>query len=194
MNKEVRRTRNRIAAAVPTDEEIRAMCHEEGDCLMWQGYMANGTVPMMMATVPRASDPPDRPPQRRMNSVRAIFTHLLTGEPIKAGYYVPKCEHARCVAPAHTAFRDSKTHMRTMWKSLRKMPVEMAMRNAKISKAKRRLSDEAIQEIMTSSEPASVVAARLGCSKATVCGYRRGTRGMQRGSNPFAELVSRMVR
>ena len=56
-----------------TEQSLRERCVEEGDCLIWQGYLGNRT-PMVMHA-------------GKLQAVRRLFTQLLKGEAKPQGYH-----------------------------------------------------------------------------------------------------------
>lgn len=159
---------------VHTLESLQAKCLDEGECLVWAGYFENGT--------PKVSHNGALTPARR------LFHFLTTGKLRTEGFFYAKCGNAACAKPEHTAHLSHKQHMRRISVLQAKMPSTNAIRKAKISRAKRMMTDAQIAEILASNEPALVLAQRFGCSKSTVNNYRRGQH-MQLQSNPWAGLL-----
>ncbi len=158
-------------------ESLLAGCEDLGDCRLWRGYVGNGT-PLVYDF---ASD--------KMVSVRRLIREIL-GQTVQTGNYYPSsCGDPLCVAPEHTISRTQRLHAKAMNRALSESPATEQIRRAKISTAKRLLSDEQISEIISSDEDGPTVAARLGVSRSTVSKYRRGERGVYRAANPWAALL-----
>jgi len=164
-----------MAAAVHTVEGLRARCIEEGDCLLWQGYFAVGT--------PMVSD------NRKMTSVRKLFTQIITGEAKRGGFFVAGCGNRSCVEPTHTVWRTQRNHAMAMNKKINGSASAKLINSARISATKRRVSLEAIRDMQNSSERTVVLAERYGLSKAMVNMYRSGKAGATLATNPFAGLI-----
>lgn len=158
-----------------TMETLKARCVEEGECWIWQGYFGNGT-PMVSHA-------------GKFQAVRRVFTELTQGETRKGGYYVPTCDEKTCVNPEHTAWHNPANHYRRMGAVAMASESGQQIRRAKISAAKRQISDEAIADIMHSNDSSRVVASRHGISPTTVTKYRRGISGTTLQCNPWAGLM-----
>lgn len=158
-----------------TTETLKARCIEEGQCWIWQGYFGNGT--------PMANH------AGKFQAVRRIFTELTQGETKKGGYYAPTCGEPKCVNPDHTAWHNPASHYRRMGVVAMASESAQQVRRAKISASKRRISDDAITDIMHSNDNAKIVAARHGISPSTVSKYRRGVSGVTLQCNPWAALM-----
>lgn len=125
----------------------------------------------------------------KMVSARGLLA-VLSGreQPAMSGYWSSCCGDDACVKPEHTVFRRAREHYIKMGKSVTK--TSEAMRRAKISAKRRKLTDEQISEILHSNESGPVVAARLGVSRSLVCKYRNGTSGMTRNINMWQGLMA----
>lgn len=158
-----------------TVESLTAKAVEEGDCLIWQAYFGNG-VPMVYSN-------------GKMVSARGLLA-MLSGreQPTTAGYWSSCCGDDACVKTEHTVFRRAREHYIKMGKSVSK--TSEAMRRAKISAKRRKLTDEQISEIMHSNDSGPVLAARMGVSRSLVCKYRNGTSGLTRNTNIWSGLLA----
>jgi aspartate carbamoyltransferase regulatory subunit len=163
--------------AVHTVESIMAKTVEEGECLIWQGYIANRT-PMIYA-------------DGAMKSVRGLLTRLLgKPQPAGVGFWSMKCGNHACVHPEHAVFRPEKQHMQHMAKELNSRPAINEIRRAKISQKRRmKLTDEQIADILSSEDSGPVVAARVGVSRAMVSRYRRAQSGTTIATNMWIGLM-----
>lgn len=162
-----------------TIESLKARCIEEGDCLLWQGHMTKMDTPGVYLKRDLASN------RGRLVSTRALMHELATGQEIKPGYYYrPTCGNPRCINPEHTGVMSQKQHMVHMAKLLNSYPATSAIRAKKIGLARRKLTDEQIQLIMTDPRSGKDLAPILGISPSTVCNYRNGRAG--RFNSPFA--------
>jgi hypothetical protein len=158
---------------IHTPETLRARCMEEGDCLIWQGYYGNRT-PMVMHN-------------GLFMPVRRLFTLLLKGES-RPGFYSPTCGNSGCVEPAHTVWRSHSQHAKSMVKRANASASTQMIRRAKISATKRKISDQALHDIMNTNASGPVLAERHGISRTLVSRYRRGMTGQNLANNPFAGL------
>lgn len=138
-----------------------ARCVEEGDCLIWQGYMALRNTPMVSH-------------KRRMYGSRRVIA-FLSGHPMAHrddGMWGAKCGTLGCCAPDHLVFRTYSQQAKHMAKSATKL--SMKLRCLKVSqKADRKIPLEDIESIRSSTESASVLVARYGCSKSLIIKYRK---------------------
>lgn len=162
-------------------ERMLARCHEEGECLIWGGYSPNKT--------PKVYDVSSR----KIVSARGMLWALSHGKPLRTdGYWGHGCGNWRCINPEHAIHRSEAQHAKHMSQRIHSgdMPAAEMLRVAKMARTKRRVTDEQILDIRTSSEPSRVVAMRHGISKSMVAKYRRGISGATAASNPFAQLVA----
>lgn len=171
--------RARKSYAVHTVESLKAQCEQLGDCLVWQGYVANQTPKVSVFG-------------EGMSPVRKLFAELLGNRKFAKGvyFYASSCGDPLCVAPAHTIRRSRSQQIQAMNKALRNNAAAELIRRVKMSEGRRRVTAEMIEEIMTSPDTGKDVAIRLGISKSCVSKYRRGERGVVSQRNPFAGLMA----
>lgn len=161
-----------------TIASLLANTEEEGDCLVWKGYYAHPTSPMVYD-------------HGKMVSVRKLLLHLQ-GEKVVCGYYSAACENGRCVRLDHIAFRNQHEHSSHMAVLIMAMPAAEALRRAKISVKRRTVvSFELQQEILNSHETTAQLVKRTGLSKALINLYRRGKAGHTLAHNPWAMLIKK---
>ncbi|MFN4121305.1 hypothetical protein [Acidovorax sp.] len=166
---------------VHTTESLLARVDEFGDCLIWNGYMANNT-PYVFH-------------EGKMTSVRGLLWKLSGKKvPDEKVYYRAICQQDGCVNPAHIRCDTEADHMKRLAQPELRTAAGEAIRAAKISQHKRKLSritEETIQEILHSNETGPEIERRLGISRSLVSQYRRGRLGATRASNPFQGLGAR---
>lgn len=148
-----------------TLESLQARTIEEGECWLWQGYIANNT-PQVVAY-------PDG--KKKMVSVRRLLRELTTGQKQPDGHYGNTCGNHQCVNPEHTIWKGQLAHMRYMARKrvvsnvtankLRKYRIEAGL--AKIDQVK-------AEEIRSSPESGPVLAERFGVSKSWINKIRSG--------------------
>lgn len=162
--------------AVHTVESLLARTELEDECLVWQGFMQNGAVPMVKH-------------DGKMVSVRKLIA-ILRGDDIRAGgYWSTTCGNPACVNPEHIRFRRKKEHFVRIAKKLSKDPVAKALRAAKSAKALTRLTPEQVHEIMHTNASATSLAARFGVNVNTIRRRRRGEMGVTLGQNNWLSML-----
>lgn len=160
---------------IHTLETLMARCDEEGDCLIWRGYIRN-RCPMVSHA-------------GKMTTVRRLFTQLLGGEVKEGGFYSAKCGHHDCVKPEHTVWRPQHQHAAYMNQCLVSNQTLQELRARKISASKRQVTDEQIAHMMQSTASNREVAKELGLAYSTISKYRRFRSASARANNPFAGLM-----
>lgn len=148
---------------------------EEGDCVLWLGYSANRT-PLVYS-------------EGVMKSVRSLLSGLLGKTTTGKGYWSVHCGNHLCIHPEHMVFRLDHQHMAHMARMLNASPALNAIRSAKISKSKKRITHDQLNDIMTSRDSCADVAKRLGLSKSMVSRYRRSEAGANMANNMWAGLM-----
>lgn len=149
---------------------LQANTVEEGDCLLWQGYMYQGKIPQVYH-------------QNTMVNVRKVFSQLL-GKAAEGGYWSTTCGVGECVAPEHTVHRNASTHLRLMGRRENRSAGSEAIRRAKLiaaAQCRRKISDEQLLLLASSDRSSADLAREFGVSKALISVYRRGKRGHQAG-------------
>lgn len=161
--------------AVHTMETLLARTVEEGDCLLWDGYIGNN--------VPQVSH------NGKVIAVRRLMLELQ-GKVLRPGDHAStKCRNPSCVHPEHISHRNKFQHAMAMLSA----PRNEEVRAAKLAAFRRKtakLDMEKAREIRCSDESGSVLAARFGVDKALVSRIRRGE-AWREFSNPFAGLGAR---
>ena len=154
---------------------------EEGDCLLWDGYMQNG-VPMVYH-------------DGQLVQVRKLVL-VLSGAKLSGKYRTCSCGDSRCVALDHIVQRTAKTHFTMMGKQVGLASSNTA-RIAKITKYRRdvmaKITQEQANEIRLSEETGPVLGARYGITKSQVSNIKAGRSWAQKldFGNPFAGLGGR---
>lgn len=160
----------------PTLETLIARTQEEGQCMTWQGYFGNG-VPMV-----------SNPEERGMISVRRLILQLTGKNPPDGGFIAPRCGNRQCVNPQHLQHRTQRQHMAHIASEGSKNEMLNELRKAKISKAKRQISDTVRQAIIDSPLIAALAAKKYGVSVSTVKKYRVEAKTIKLG-NVWAGLI-----
>jgi len=136
---------------------------EEGECQMWQGYLGNG-VPMVFY-------------DGVMKPVRLVISYLSKKKTPEKGYWSSTCGNKLCVNPAHSVHRTSEEHMAYLGSCIIDTPAKNELRKLKISKAKRKITDEQLEYIIASEKTCKQIAEEVGISKGMVARYRRAKAG-----------------
>lgn len=166
---------------IHTLETLLRRTTEEGDCMLWDGYLGNGT-PMVYH-------------DGKLIQVRKLVL-ILTNVPPRGQYTTCRCGDPLCVAPQHIVQRTTKEQHRLMGLRVSKSATNHA-RIAKITKARRsklaKITQEQANEIRVSSESGPVLGARYGITKSQVRNIKIGrswSTALDFG-NPFAGLGAR---
>ena len=87
---------------VHTVESLLARTEEEGECLLWTGWMAGKSAPYVYDG-------------EKMVSVRKMICHLQ-GRELTGDYFGCSCGNDRCINPEHITQRSKTNHLRRMAK------------------------------------------------------------------------------
>lgn len=159
-----------------TVESLLARTREEGDCLIWQGYLQTSTVPMVAHG-------------GKMTAVRRLLLEFTGKRTPRGGYFSTKCGVLGCVNPDHIQYMNKTKFAMHMTNKLVNNPSVMAVRNAKLSKVRMTLTDEQREEIRHSNESTRTLAEKFGVSATTILKHRKGTMGRTLNRNPWAQLM-----
>jgi len=161
-----------------TVETLRQRTVEEGECWLWQGYVANKT--------PQVVSYPDG--KKRMVSARRLLLELAKGKPQPDGHYGNTCGNHLCVNPDHTVWKSEAVHMRFMSKKRQYSNVTAnKLRKFRVETGLAKLSESKAQEIRLSGESGPVLAQRYGVSRSWINKIKRGA-AWRVLSSPFAGL------
>lgn len=164
------------AYAVHTVESLLARTVEEGDCLLWQGYVTSKT--------------PQVDLNGKMVSVRKLLTQLQ-GKEVRSGtYFSNSCGNYLCVCPEHTVQRSRKQHSVAMGKAANS-GANNVIRLSKITAKKRatgKLDMATARQIREQAGTYRDIARQYGVSHALVGFIKRG-RYWKDQANPFAGLM-----
>jgi hypothetical protein len=148
-----------------TVESLRAMTVKQGDCWVWQGFIAN--------RAPQVAAYPDG--KKKMVSVRKLLRELISGQPQPAGNYGHSCGNSSCVSPAHTVWRGQVSHMKVMAKNRVVTPaLSLKLREAKVKSGEAKLTEQAVVAIRSSDQTNAALARQLGVSRSLVSKVRLG--------------------
>lgn len=162
----------------PDLEEIKANCHEVGDCWEWKGAL-DGSAPIM-----RLSGSQKTTPVRRWV--------LEQAGKMKAGQLVcSKCGNHLCVAPAHAVSMTRKEFQQRTAKTTRYG--NSIARSKKISAARRSngtvLTEAIVSEMREAGMSSRQAAKKYGCGQYAAWQALSG-RTWKDYSNPFMGLMS----
>jgi len=161
--------------AVQTMETLLARTVEEGECLLWGGYIGN--------SVPQVSH------KGKVIAVRRLMLEFQ-GKVLRAGDHAStKCRNHACVHPEHISHRNKFQHSAAMLSA----PRNEEVRAAKLAAFRRKtakLDMDKAREIRCSEESGPTLAAKFGVNKALIARIRRGE-AWREFSNPFAGLGAR---
>lgn len=153
------------ARAIHTVESLKARTIEEGECWLWQGYVANNT-PQVNAIVDG---------KKKMVSVRRLLRELVTGQAQPEGSFGHTCGNPLCVNPDHAIWRGKEAHMRAMARKRTVGPVTASkLRKYRVESGLAKLDESKAQEIRQSPESGPVLAERYGVSRSWINKIRRG--------------------
>lgn len=148
-----------------TLETLTARTVEEGDCLIWQGYISNKT--------PQVVSYPGG--KKTMVSARKLMRELQIGKPQPKGSYGNTCDNHNCVNPDHTIWKSELVHMRYMAKKRVVSNVTASkLRQYRVDTGQVKLCESKAQEIRLSDESGPVLAERFGVSKSWINKIKRG--------------------
>lgn len=153
---------------------IRARCHDDGGCWIWEGYTLKGKMPIMSF-------------EGRPTTVRSVAYMHGVGK-IRYGHEVVRtCESTLCCNPAHLEQVTIAERRRRL--AARRNDRQPAQLVRQIRETRGKLDMEKAREIRASDEQAKVLAERYGVSS-TLIGYvRRGISWAE--PSPFAGLGAR---
>ena len=163
--------------AIHTVESLKARTVEEGECWLWQGYVANNT-PQVNA-------------DGRMVPVRRLMLQLA-GIALRPGvvFCGCKCGNALCIRPEHVVQRDKMAHLSAMGKAAGQ-GAAYAERIAKLTQARRarsKLTIEIAREIRQAEGSCREIGERFGVDKTIVARIIRGE-AWKDAANPFGGLL-----
>lgn len=162
---------------VQTTETLLARTVEEGECLLWQGYIG--------MNVPQVSH------GGKVVPVRRLLLELAGKNPMPGGYASTSCGNQSCVNPEHITNRNRHQHAVAMTQA----PRNELLRRAKLAEFKRvtvaKITLDEAREIRSSDEVNWVLADRYGIDKSQVARIKNGTAWREFHQSPFAGLGSR---
>ena len=160
-----------------TLETIMQRTQEVGDCVEWQGYVANRS--------PQVSH------GGKITTVRKLIRELQ-GRPTPMGVFVSAtCGNHLCVNPAHLIDRTMSQHAKMMSS---KIDYDAPVRIAKLQKSaagRRKISDEGVAAALSDPRSSRAVADEHGVHKSLIARIRRGQahRQLNAKTNFFAGLM-----
>lgn len=152
-----------------TLDHILGLCDEVGDCLLWGGYMGNGS--------PQRSvlDDTVDPPVMRCVQVRRLAWKLYTGQDVPAGRVMTIiCGDPRCLSRDHIRPRTvQQVCQRAAAAGRFSTPQRKAAITAGRRKSAPKLTIEAAREIRSSDETNKTLAERYGVALSHIARIRR---------------------
>lgn len=167
-----------------TLQHLRDRCRECGDCWEWASAYRAHRWPVISS---RRDWDGDGNVRNMQFYVRHLMYWLAKGQKPRLGVkraLVPACGNPKCVNPDHLKIASRAEVGRTAFK-----PPGWAASVARGHRRRSKLSDEAVQEIRTSTERTLLLAERFGISQAYVYMIRNGE-WRKDYSNPFAGLLA----
>ncbi len=160
-----------------TVASLYAHCDEEGECLLWRGYLRNKTPQVYY--------------RGRMWPTRRVILDLLGQNPT-GGYVFPRCTDQRCIRREHYRIETDLQHQLRMAKAAN-VPSLHHLRTAKavqtrLERGTNKLTPEQASEIRTSQESERTLASRYQVNRTLIGRIRRG-RSWRLNDNPFAGLM-----
>lgn len=161
--------------------DIRGRCKPVGDCLEWRSDARSKQ---------RLRHPAALVEGEYVLLRRALYEHEKA--PLAEGRYLrPTCINPRCIEPEHQLVMTEAT--KNSYGS--RKATASATRAAKVSATRlarglNKLTSAQVQEVKESTEPAAVLAARMGCHEDTIGQIRRG-KIYRDYANPFEQLMRR---
>lgn len=165
-----------------TPEEIKAWvwakCHEDGDCLLWDGAVANGGVPT-------ARDPNTE----KLSPARRILLTAM-GKNVAGKVATTTCNNPLCMAEDHVV---AWTRKQLQQRSGEKLTYNM-VRAKKLADVARRQSTvdmDLVRQIRAAGMRPKQAAEHFNVPFQTACRIISGTSWKEYGTNPFIGLGAR---
>lgn len=159
-------------------EYIDARTKPEGACRIWTGAISGSGQPMMWF-------------KGKRRTVKSLVLEVFKGIPQRPGFVSTSvCECIQCVDTSH-CHQISQAQM--LERSRRN--TNQALRAARISAAQqhlRKLTDEDILTILTSTRPGTHLAKEMGVHHSLISKYRTKQPGSARAMNPLSGLGARV--
>lgn len=163
---------------------LRQRAVECGDCLEWQRAFVHGRYPVVTL---RIRDETGQRKQRQFYVRHLVYEikHKVPAPKGRQHVISTSCENDRCIAPKHVVVKtkaelSQRAKLRGLYGSL-----EFRARLAAGVRHRRKLSDEAVEDIRTSPETLVKMAAKYGVSRRYAGMVRRGVARVDY-SSPFA--------
>lgn len=161
-----------------TKEWIWSRCHEDGDCVLWDGAVDDSGVPQLR-----------RPGSRKVEPARRVLLAAL-GQEIKGRVATTTCQHPRCMAEEHCVAWTRKQLQKRSGQKL----VTNIVRAAKLAAIGRervgKLSMEKVRAARAAGMTGRAFAAETGVTLSTAQKALRGDAWKEYGANPFSGLLA----
>lgn len=159
-----------------TLQEVRDKCEVTPDGhWLWEGGLSAGKPTIRAPNYTKDASGKTMEAQR---AVRAVW-HIKTKKPLPAGVHVyAKCWVPMCVNPAcltHGPMREMGASMSEA--GVVKNNTKMTIANRVKARARRKVTEEMVSEIMSSNETSRALADRFNVHQSTVSIWRRGQAG-----------------
>lgn len=152
---------------------ILEKCVEDGDCLMWQGAMADGSCPSIKVG-------------GKARNARRLYYELTTGRPLPAG----KVASATCGCGRCLSHVKPQTIAQVLAGAVERgaYGVRHAAKVAATKRKSAKFSEEVIRRVRESDEVGTKLAAEIGMDQSYLSRVRRGM-ARKDYANPFASLL-----
>lgn len=162
--------------AVQTVETLLSKTMEEGECMVWTGYIGN--------YVPQISH------AGKVVAVRRLLLEL-GGRTVKATEYaIASCGNTSCVNPDHIILRTASQHGKAMTKFARNEHARSAKLSTIARATRAKLDIDQARAIRSSDETGPVLAERYGVNRSVIARIRRNV-VWKDYSSPFVGLGAR---
>lgn len=148
-------------------------CKAEGDCLLWQGFMHHGTVPV-------AHGPGDG----RQQPIRRVIWVAMGKKIIKGRHLKTSCGHDNCIAPEHAVQQQPTGGGR----GVKKSPLARA-RLAAGRRSWAKLSPDVVAALRASDRSEEELALEHGCHPKHIGRVMRGEYWAPPAATPFTGLT-----
>lgn len=159
---------------------LLSRCIEEGDCLMWTGYVSKDNLPIFSENRVKKS--------ARKKLFEAVNNVALNHRQIVR----TTCAEPMCMNPAHMKVMDVAAVRKQDGKRGRYSTPVMQINRTRTSRARSKLTMEDVREIRQSTLSLSNLAAQYGVDKSTIGNIKRGNTWADT-ANPFMGMLSQLI-
>lgn len=149
-------------------QKILARCHEDGDCLIWDGAISDCGLPRLAKTSARRS------------LWRAMFGELHPRQLVSC-----TCDSKLCLNPEHLELRNKSDVTRSTQTAESRLKRSRSM--TPIARARGKLNPEAVAEIRSTTTPLKILAEKFGVHFSLIGKVRNG-QSWRDNTNPWLRL------